>query len=164
MKPLRKSKYYGVVLLLGINSLTGSNQTTVPGKTACFSIRVRINGRGVGSPRAITLRTGRTERTVMLKEGCFKMPAILLTEKVLDVTFIVAKNKVSLSAIPLGFFEGPWDVTLEDKNFDSNVPLPAHANPKEVCAVVFHVGEPETVIAQTRCRTPFPSDAASRAR
>jgi TonB-like protein len=36
------------------------------------------------------------------------------------------------------------------------VVLPRHARTREACAVVFHVGEPETALSQTGCRTPLP--------
>ena len=81
------------------------------------------------------------------------MPPALLTEKVLDISFTVPGNRVHLTGIATGFFTGPWDIDLADKKFGSEVSLPKHARAKEACAVVFHVGEPETGLVQTGCRT-----------
>lgn len=131
--------------------------------SSCLSIQVRLNGELLKGPQAITLRSKQGENTVIVEEGCFKVPPALLAEKALDVVFTVPRNKIHLSAIPIGFFADPWEVDLEDKKFDSSdVVLPKHARVKESCAVLFHVGEPETVISESRCRTPLPPNGATR--
>ena len=96
------------------------------------------------------------ENTANLEGACFKVPPALLAEKAVDIFFTVPGNKVHLSAIPTGFFAGSWGVDLEDKKFGRDVVLPRHARTREACAVVFHVGEPETALSQTGCRTPLP--------
>ena len=133
-----------------------SAQSATAQESKCFSIHVRVNGKAVDGPRVITLKTKQNESTASLDGGCFKVPSTLLTEKALDVSFTVPGNKIYLSVIATGFFAGPWDVDLEDKKFGSEVSLPKHARTREACAVVFHVGEPETALVQTGCRTPLP--------
>jgi hypothetical protein len=85
------------------------------------------------------------------------MPAVLLTEKSLDVSFMLSNDKVYLPGIATGFFAGPWDVYLEDKKFDKDLALalPKHARTKETCVVQFHVGEPESQVAAVPCRSPI---------
>ena len=83
------------------------------------------------------------------------MPPAVLNEKTVDVIFTMPRNKVYLSTIQTGLLTGPWDVELEDKRFGRDVTLPKHARTKEVCAVIFHVGEPETIRTLTGCRTPI---------
>jgi hypothetical protein len=58
-----------------------------------------------------------------------------------------------LSTIHTGFLAGSRDIELEDKHFGKDVVLPKHARTRDACAVVFHVGEPETVSTPTTCRT-----------
>src|ERR1700732_4258469 len=135
-------------LLLCAGGAKLSAQSTPPQKPQCFSIHVRLNGKPVGGPQVITLKTKQNETTASLEGGCFNVPPALLTEKALDVLFTVPRNKVHLSAIATGFFAGPWDIDLEDKKFGREVVLPKHARTREACAVVFHVGEPETALVQ----------------
>lgn len=85
------------------------------------------------------------------------MPSAWLTEKTLDISLMVAGSRIYLSGIATGFFAGPWDIDLADKKFGSEISLPKHAHARDACAVVFHVGEPETQIVQTGCRTPLPA-------
>jgi hypothetical protein len=115
---------------------------------------VRLNGNSIDGPKAITVRTPQNENTVAINGNCFTVPPALLAEKKIDVIFVIPRNRVYLAAINSGFFAGPWDVELEDKKFERGVVLPKHARIKEVCAVVFHVGDPETALSQTGCRTP----------
>jgi hypothetical protein len=103
----------------------------------------------------VTFKTKTTEKAVSLEGRCFRVPPGVLNEKSVDVLFQVARNKIHLSSILAGFFAGPWDIDLEDKRFGRDVVLPKNARTREVCAVIFHVGEPETGIMQTGCRTPF---------
>ena len=132
-----------------------SAQGATPQESHCFSIHVRLNGKPVDGPKAITLKTKQSESTASLEGGCFSVPLDLLKEKALDVSLQVPGNKVYLSAIATGFFAGPWDIDLADKRFGREVSLPQHARTKEACAVVFHVGEPETAVVQTGCRKPL---------
>lgn len=122
-------------------------------QSSCFTVHVRLNGKPVAVPQVITFKTKEMERAVSAEAGCFKVPPAVLNEKAVDVLFTVPRNKVYLSAIHTGFLAGPWDVELEDKRFGKDVVLPKHARTKEVCAVVFHVGEPETASTLTGCRT-----------
>jgi hypothetical protein len=131
----------------------------MPQAPHCLSIHVRLNGKPVDGPQVITLRTKQNQSTASLEGGCFRVPPDLLSAKALDVLFAVPGSKVHLSAIAGGFFAGPRDIDLDDKKFDRDISLPKHARAREACAVVFHVGEPETAILQTRCRTPLPDTA-----
>jgi hypothetical protein len=108
----------------------------------------------VEGPEVITLRTKQSESTTSLDAGCFKVPATLLTNKVVDVIFTVPGNQIYLVAISPSFFTSPWDIDLADKKFDQDVRLPKHARAREACVVVVHGGEPENQLAQTGCRTP----------
>jgi hypothetical protein len=150
------------MLLLCTEAVILSAQTTPSRGPQCFSIHVRLNGALVDGPQVITLKTKQSESTESLEEGCFKVPPALLTEKTLDISFTVPGNKVYLSGIATGFFAGPWDIDLADKKFGSEVSLPKHARAKEACAVIFHVGEPETALVQTGCRRPLPGAANMR--
>ena len=121
----------------------------------CFAVHVRLNGKLVDVPQIITFRNKETETQVALDGGCFNIPAALFKEKSIDVFFEVSGNKVYLSTIPSGFLAGPWDVELADKRFGREVILPKHVRAREACAVTFHVGEPETMVTVTPCRTPI---------
>ncbi len=136
-----------------------SAQSATAQESKCVSIHVRVNGKAVDGPQVITLKTKQNESTASLDGGCFKVPSALLTEKALDVSFTVPGNKVHLAGIATGFFAGPWDIDLADQKFGSEVSLPKHARAREACAVVFHVGEPETALVQTGCRTPLATTA-----
>jgi hypothetical protein len=146
-------------LLLCVDAAELPAQTRTPQEPRCFSIHVRLNGKPIEAPQIVTLRTTQNDNTAPLEGGCFRVPPALLTEKAVDVFFAVPRNRVYLSAIPTGFLAGPWDVDLEDKKFGREVVLPKHAHTREACAVVFHVGEPETALLQTGCRTPLPATA-----
>lgn len=156
MSTSQRSILCNFALLLCLNAVL-SAQSATPQEPPCFSIHVRLNGKPVDDPRTITYKTKNDEQTVHLEGACFKVPAALLKEKTIDVFFTVPGNKIYLSSIQVGFFAGPWDVDLADKRFGSNVVLPKRARTKEACAVVFHVGEPETVLAMAPCRSPLPS-------
>jgi hypothetical protein len=145
-------------LLLCANAAKLSAQNTPPQKTGCFATHVRLNGKPVEGPRTITLKSKLNESTVTLDGGCFMLPLTLLTEKEVDVFFPVTGNKIWLSGIVPGFFAGPWDIDLEDKRFGKTIVLPKHTRISEACLVVFHAGEPETVILQTECRTSVPPE------
>jgi hypothetical protein len=121
-------------------------QTVTANESQCFSIHVRLNGKPMDGPQVIMLKSKQNESTTTLDGGCFKVPLALLAEKAIDVSFTLPGSKVYLSGIATGFFAGSWDLDLEDKKFGSD------ARPREACAVVFHVGEPETALVQTRCR------------
>jgi hypothetical protein len=131
---------------------TGKNRVS----ESCFTIHVRINGKSVEGPQTVTLKVRQAETPVSMDKGCFRIPPALISEKTLDVVFTISRNRIELSGIPTGFFTGPWDLDLADRKFDGDVSLPKHARAKEACAVVFHVGEPETAISQTKCRTLIP--------
>ncbi len=137
-------------------------QNTTSRSPHCFSIHVRLNGKPIEGPQAITLKTKQGEDTVSLDGGCFTAPAALFADKAVDVFFTVPGNKIYLAAISPSFFTSPWDIDLEDKKFDSDVSLPRHARIREACAVVFHGGEPENALTQTGCRTPLPDTATKR--
>jgi hypothetical protein len=145
-----------IALLLCVDAAKLSAQEPRPPEPQCFNIRVRLNGTPIGGPQVITLKTKQGESTALLERGCFRVPSALLTEKAVDVLFTMPGNKIYLSAISPSFFTSPWDVNLADKKFDTNVALPKHARVREACAVVFHGGEPENALSQTRCRTPAP--------
>jgi hypothetical protein len=142
-----------VILMLCVSTAKLYAQTK--GESPCFTIHVSLNGKPIAEPRSITFKTKEWEKTASVEAGCFKVPPAVLAEKDVDVLFTVPRNRVYLSTIPSGFLVGPWDVQLEDKRFGSDVALPKHARTKEVCAVVFHVGEPETTRTLTGCRTKF---------
>jgi hypothetical protein len=150
-----------LALLLCMIAAELSVQSATAQESHCFSVHVRLNGKPVDGPQVVTLKTQQGESKASLEEGCFKVPAALLTEKALDISFTVPGNKVYLSGIATGFFAGPWDVDLADKKFADEVSLPKHARAKVACAVVFHVGEPERQIVQTGCRTPLHDTVAS---
>jgi hypothetical protein len=79
----------------------------------------------------------------------------VLKERAVDVLFLSAGGRIYLSTIDTGFLDGPWDIDLEDKQFSKNIVLPKHSRVKEVCAIVFHVGEPERAATQAPCRSPL---------
>jgi hypothetical protein len=143
-------------LLLWTDAVILSAQNQTPEQFKCFTIHVRLNGKPVDGPQVISLRTKQNESTASLEGGCFTVPPALLVEKSLDVIFTVPGNKIYLTAIATGFFAGPWDIDLEDKKVGRFAGLPKHARASQGCAVVFHVGEPETGLLQTSCRTPDP--------
>jgi len=109
----------------------------------------------VDGPKTITLKTRENETTLALKAGCFDIAPELLKEKI-DVFFALPGNKIYLSSISPGFFAGPWDIELADKRFETEITLPKHVRAKDACAVTFHVGEPETIVAMAPCRTQVP--------
>lgn len=150
----RLCSLWALLLCMAVGAWSAQSATAQESK--CFSIHVRLNGKPVDDPQIITLKTKQNESTASLEEGCFNVPPALLTEKALDISFAVPGNRVHLSGIATGFFAGPWDIDLADKKFGSEVSLPKHARAKEACAVVFHVGEPETALVQTGCRRPLP--------
>ena len=152
MTTFRRSIFCGLAAVFLYNAAMLSAQST-PQDHKCFSIRMRLNGEPLAGPQAVILRTRENETTALLEEGCFRIPPDLLREKALDVAFEVPGSKIQLFAIATGFFAGPWDIDLEDKKFGREVSLPKHARAKQACFVVFHVGEPESEIVQTGCRT-----------
>ena len=152
------SLLWALTIGMAIGGLPTQRATAQESK--CFSIHVRLNGKAVDSPQVIALQTKQGENAASLEGGCFKVPSALLTENALDIFFTVPGNRVHLSGIAIGLFAGPWDIDLADKKFGSEVALPKHASAREACAVVFHVGEPETQIVQTGCRTPAPQGIA----
>lgn len=141
--------------LLGSAANCCAQQTSKARVSPCFAVHVRVDGRLVEDPKVVTFKTKGAERPVALREGCFSVPADLLDNQAVDILFTVPRNRIYLSGIAPGFFAGSWDVDLEDKRFGKEIVLPKDARVTEVCAVVFHVGEPETVITQTSCRTRF---------
>jgi len=146
----------GVVLLLCTSAANLHAQPTGGnGESPCFTIHVRLNGTLVDGPATVTFKTPKNEEVVSLEGGCFRVPADVLSVNAVDVLFRVVKNKVYLSSILTGFFAGPWDIELEDKRFGRDVILPKHAQVKSICAVNFHVGEPERAMSQAPCRTPL---------
>ncbi len=122
---------------------------------SCFAIHVRLNGGVVDGPETVTLRTAENESATSLEAGCFKVPPAVFDEKRVDVVFTVPGNRVYLPAVSTGFLVGPWDVELEDRRFGKEVVLPKHTQIKEACVVIFHVGDPETAVVVSRCRTPL---------
>lgn len=144
--------------LLLVCANTGNAQETDKNRVSesCFTIHVRINGKSVEGPQTVTLKVRQAETQVSMDKGCFRIPPALISEKTLDVVFTISRNRIELSGISTGFFAGPWDLDLADRKFDGDVSLPKHARVREACAVVFHVGEPETAISQTKCRTLIP--------
>jgi hypothetical protein len=135
--------------------IKAQNVTSRP--TYCFAIHVRLNGNPIAGPQVITLKTRDKGKELMLENGCFTVPASVLTQDVVDVLFTVPGSKIDLVGIKTGFLAGPWDIDLADKKFIGDVVFPKHTRAKEVCAVVFHDGsEPERALSQTKCRTPAP--------
>jgi hypothetical protein len=122
---------------------------------SCFAIHVRLNGKAVDGPQAVTLKTAESESAVSLEAGCFRLPAAVFGQQKVDVVFTVPGSRIYLPGVSAGFLAGPWDVELEDQRFGSEVALPKHTRPKEACAVIFHVGDPEISETVSRCRTPF---------
>jgi hypothetical protein len=143
------------LLFLGANAVTLLAQNTPPRAAECFSIHVRLNGAPLESPEVITLRSKQNDVPVSLEGGCFKVSPALLAEKTLDVDFNLSGNRIYLTSISTGFFHCPWDMDLVDKKFDKEVRLPKHTRAREACVVVFHGGEPETELIQSRCRIPY---------
>jgi hypothetical protein len=135
-------------------------QNTITQEPPCLSIHVRLNGKPVGGPPDVILRPKDSDNIpsaiISAERGCFGVPPVLFLLKEVDVFFTVAGNKIHLAAIRTGFLAGSWDVTLEDKKFGRGVDLPKGTFAREACVVVFHVGEPETQIVQTRCRRAVP--------
>jgi hypothetical protein len=154
---LQKSIASGIslVALLSVGATLLSAQA--PDERHCFSIHVRLNGKMIEDPLLITLKSTDAEVTVSREGKCFTMPPALLKQEKLAVSFTLPRDKVDLPAEAIGFFAGPWDVELEDKKFDKYVPVPKHARARETCVVVFHVGEPETALTATPCRSPLPA-------
>lgn len=159
MTSWRKSVVCSVALLLCASAMNLHAQAASGNDgSPCFVIHVRLNGKALTGPQVITFKTKEHEEAVSLEGGCFKVPSVLQGEKALDVFFTLPKNKVYLSSIRTGFFAGPWDVDLADKRFGKEVVLPKHVRTRDACAVVFHVGEPETAYAMAPCRTPLPAN------
>ncbi len=149
MSTSRSPILWSLALLLCIDPAKLLAQSTTPQEPQCFSIRVRLNGKPIPSPKVITLKAKQTDSTATLEGGCFRVPPDLLTEKTLDVSFEVPRNKVYLSAITTGFFAGPWDIDLEDKKFGTDVAFPKHARAGEAWA--FDIASRNTVhIGMTR--------------
>jgi hypothetical protein len=156
---LEKSGYAGPIITAApVGSFSQTREVT--NQNSCFTVNVHLNGELVDGPKTITFKTRENEKEVTREGKCFAVPLVLLEEKTIDVFFAVPANKLSLSAIPTGFFAGTWDVDLEDERFDKGIVLPKNATTKETCVVVVHVGEPETTISQAPCRSAVPlSDA-----
>jgi hypothetical protein len=140
------------LLLLGFGQKSRANEE-VEQEEHCFRIRVQLNKQRAPSPTAITFQTEHGESTVHSQDGCFRLPKELVSKDSLDLHFEIPRNRIYLSRIASGFFAGAWDIELADKKFEKDVTLPQHARPKDACVVVFHIGEPETRIVQTGCRT-----------
>jgi len=121
----------------------------------CFAIRVVANGRAVQGPDTITLATRSGDVTVLPKGRCFNAPDAVADESTVDVRFVVLNEQISISKVPTAFLKGPWDIELEDIRFPSSVALPKGARAKDVCAVSFHVSEPERTWVVGACRTPL---------
>jgi len=107
----------------------------------------------VDGPKTITIKTRGRKWVESLAGGCFKVSPDVLNEESVDVLFQAARSEVHLSSIMTGFFAGPWEIELEDKRFGRDVVLPKHAQTKQACSVIFHVGEPEKAMTQVPCRT-----------
>ena len=151
-----KSMTCSVVLLFCVSAVSLRAQAMNRHREdTCFAIHVRLNGKVVDGPETMTFKTKEHEWGASLDGGCFKVPTEVLTEKNVDVLFTVPGNKVYISTIPIGFLAGPWDIDLADKRFSREVVLPKHIRTRDACAVVFHVGEPETAYAMAPCRTRF---------
>jgi len=155
--PRRNSMIRGLVLVLGAGALMGCAQTVgAVGERSCFTIRVRLNGKAITAPQVLTVRVRGKETVVRLQGECFSVPDALFNEPSVDVSFILSREQIYISAIPPQFLRGPWDVELEDRRFGKDVVLPNHARAKDACAVVFHIGEPERIQVISPCRIPLP--------
>jgi len=141
------------LLLVCTGASISSAQSTPPAPPDCFAIRVELNGKSVESPTRIIVKTKTSENTILISNGCFEIPEGIFQQKAADVLFTVPGSSIHISEIPTGFFVGPWDVELEDGRFKRGTVVPKSARPREMCAVVFHVGDPETVLTQTGCRS-----------
>src|SRR5579863_2290008 len=106
---------WGLLLLTNAAILQAQSATST--KSGCFTIHAYLNGERIGDPQVITLKARQIESTLSTEGSCFKVSPTLITEKAIDVSFTVRGNRVHLSAIPPGFFAGPWDIYLEDKEF-----------------------------------------------
>jgi hypothetical protein len=100
----------------------------------CFAIRVHFNEKPVPEPQVISFRARADHKAVSREGSCFRVPRALLKEKTLDVSFVLPKNKVYLSAIPAGFFLGVWDVDLQDSGPEDDVAQSNAAPRGENCA------------------------------
>lgn len=155
MSTLRRSICSGRwAFLLCVLAARLSGQSAAPQEAPCFRIHLHLNGKPIEGPQAITLETKQRDITVPLEGSCFTLPHAMRGQGKIDISFTIPGNKVHLSAIDEGFFSGSWDIDLEDKRFSNEVVLPKHARVKKACAVIFHVGEPETSMSQAGCRTP----------
>ena len=146
-----------VALLLSLRPTEPLAQSKASAESPCFSIHVRLNGKPIDGPQIITLKTTQDESAVPLKQGCFIVPAVLLAEKTIGISFTIPGNKIDIPAIATGFFVGSWDVELEDKKFGNAVALPKHFRARQGCVIVFHTGdEPERGLSVMPCRSPLP--------
>ena len=152
----KRALFIGVILLLGFNAAKLYTQAAPRnGESPCFAIRVLLNGKVIAGPEAVTFRTKQGTMEVTLKSGCFKVPPEIFKEQTVDVLFNLSKNSIRILEIDPGFLTGPWDVDLEDKHFGKEVLPLKHGRVKEACAVIFHVGDPETIMTESSCRSPL---------
>lgn len=155
---------FALALLCACASML-SAQDASSAKTGCFLIRVQLNGKPLGSPPDIVVKTKTGESTIRLEDGCFPIPPDKLKDiPAADVQFNISDNQVTLGDVAAPLFAGPWDVELEDKRSGGGAfsSLPKDAKVQEACAVTFHVGEPEILETQPHCRKPLaPSKPAS---
>jgi hypothetical protein len=144
-----------LLLSLCLLPATLSAQGAAPKTPHCFAINVHLNGQSIDGPQAITLKTRKVENTLSLDQKCFPVPDAIIESELVEVSFTLPGNKIHMSDIPTDFFSGMWDVDLADKKFGKDVVIPKHANPNEVCAVVFHAGDQMQSLSQAQCRTPI---------
>lgn len=138
-----------LLIILGVSTMASYAQND------CFKVHVTLNAQSLEQPESLIFKTSQWTETASLQSGCFKVPQAVFDVQSVDLIFTVLKNHIHLSSIPTAFFVGSWDVLLADKRFERVVVLPKHARVQRVCAVVFHVGEPETFSAFDQCRTAF---------
>jgi hypothetical protein len=115
MNTSRRSVVCGIGLLVCLSAPRLFAQAATREESHSFAIHVRLNGKRVDSPQVITLKTEKDEKPVSLQGICFQVPPALLKGKTIDVSFTLPGNRIYLSAIAPGFFNGRWDINLEDK-------------------------------------------------
>jgi hypothetical protein len=152
MKSLINSARWLLALLFWVQASASLAQSGISRTDRCMAIHVQLNGQPLGSPSEIVVKT-KTSSDTISGQGCFNIPPWIFAQQPADVSFEIAGNRIHLSEISTGFFAGSWDIELEDHSFPSGTVVPKNAHITELCGVVFHVGDPEIGMVQTRCRS-----------
>jgi hypothetical protein len=118
----------------------------------CFSVHVHLDGRLLDGPSSVTLYGKGIQKTIEKSQGCFHVPAELLLQDFLDISFTVEKNALYLPRISTFRLRTLLDVEIEDKKFTNQYLIPKHSPTREACFVAFEEGEPGVVSMFTHCR------------